>query len=180
MQNICCCFTLQWYHASTYYTMISLVAGFATSVFASLVETSLTVGGAGVEAGGGVEATGGVVPVVAISLISSLILRVTASCTAPGGLSAISSTSLKVRTSLRREARDCRSSVVGPSNRRNSCALLARQGEWNDVVFAHSIAPHGPTHPCLKCVVCGGQCSPCGTLAYFLDEVHPLHQCSKA
>jgi hypothetical protein len=80
MQNSCCYFSLQWYHASTYYTMISLVAGFAISVFPPFIVTSLAVLGAGVEAGGGVvEATGGVVPVVPISFISSLILRVTAS-----------------------------------------------------------------------------------------------------
>src|SRR5262245_52953146 len=63
----------------------------------------------------------------AISLISSLIFLVTASCTAPGGLAAISSTSLSVSTSLTREARDWRSMVVGPSNRRKSCKKVSRQ-----------------------------------------------------
>jgi hypothetical protein len=115
LAKICCRLMQRWYHVSTYYTMMSLGAGFSTSVFASVMVAGLTVLGAAVGAGGGV------VPVVAISLISSLILRVTASCTAPGGLSAISSTSLSVRTSLRREARDCRSSVAGPSKRKNSC-----------------------------------------------------------
>jgi hypothetical protein len=56
----------------------------------------------------------------AISLSSSRILRDTASWTAPGGLSAISSTSFNVRTSLIRDARDWISIVVGPSKRRNS------------------------------------------------------------
>jgi hypothetical protein len=73
---------------------------FSNSAFPSLTVAYLTVPEASV------EASGGVVPVAAISLISSLILRVTASCTAPGGLSAISFTSLSVRTSLSRDARD--------------------------------------------------------------------------
>lgn len=54
------------------------------------------------------------------SLISRLILRDTASSTAPGALSAISLTSRRLRVSLMREARDCRSIVVGPSKRRNN------------------------------------------------------------
>jgi hypothetical protein len=86
----------------------------SNSAFPSLTDAYLTV------PDGSVEASGGVVPFAAISLISSLILRVTASWTAPGGLSAISLTSLSVSTSLMREARDWTSSVEGPSKRRNN------------------------------------------------------------
>ena len=86
---------------------------FSNSAFPSLMVAYRTVPDASV-------GTGGVVPVAPICLISSLILRSTTSWTAPGGLSAISLTSRSVRTSLRRDARDCRSSVVGPSKRRNS------------------------------------------------------------
>lgn len=66
------------------------------------------------------EAAMGALLESAISLISCWIFLETASWTEPGGLSAISLTSLSVSTSLMREARDWISMVVGPSKRRKS------------------------------------------------------------
>lgn len=128
-QDVECRLMQRWYHVSTYCTKIFQVDNFSGSAFPSFMVTgSFMVAGLSVPAAS-VDASGSVVPVVAISFISSLILRVTASCTAPGGLTAISLTSLSVRTWLRREARDCRSSVAGPSKLRNSYVLSAYDGK---------------------------------------------------
>lgn len=122
---------------------------FSNSALPFLIVAYLTVPDASV------EANGGVVPVAAISLISSLILRVTASCTAPGGLSAISLTSLSVRTSLMRDARDWRRSVVGPSKRRKSYSVTVSGGKKlsRGEKGAYSVGPDCSPQPGLQCVV---------------------------
>ena len=65
---------------------------------------------------------------------------VTADWTAPAGVSAISLTSRVVRTSLRREARDWRSIVVGPWNWRNNYENMRELGEANGLKIGKSVA----------------------------------------
>jgi len=139
----------------------------SNSAFPSLIVANLTVPDASCEASG--------VDLVPISLISSLILRATASWTAPGGLSAISSTSRKVNTSLMREPRDWTSSVVGPSNWRNSYDTSVHGMNFR-YRRTHPIAPYCPSHPRLDGVICCCQHAPGCRLAHHPEESCILHQ----
>ena len=128
------------------YTLTSSTFGFSNSALPSFTVAYRIVPDASV------LGTGAFVP-SPIDLISSLIFRVAASSTAPGGMSAISSTFLKVRTSLIREARDWMSLVVGPSKRRNNCGVLVFAETMLYRNQSYPVAPDCSPQPCLESVI---------------------------